>query len=96
MIFHINSLLNTEQKYICVTRPRRFGKTMAAKMLSAYYSKGCDTSQLFENLKVSKMAGFYDNLNNHNVIFIDMQLFTSTYEGNPIDIFFFYSKKYFE
>ena len=47
-----NEVINTEQKCICVTRPRRFGKTMAAKMLSAYYSKGCDSSQLFDDFNV--------------------------------------------
>ena len=92
MIYHINKLIGTEQKCICVTRPRRFGKTMAAKMLYSYYSKGCDSSKLFDGLKISKMEGYNDHLNNHNVIFIDMQLFTSIYNGNPIDIFSFIQK----
>lgn len=42
LIKYTNELMNTEQKYICVSRPRRFGKSMALKMLAAYYSRGCD------------------------------------------------------
>ena len=89
MIFHINKLINTEQNCLCVTRPRRFGKTMAVKMLSAYYSKGCDSSELFAGLKVSKMDGFYDHLNKHNVIYIDIQMFALTYNGKIENLFSF-------
>ena len=42
-----NSLLNTEGRHICISRPRRFGKSMTANMLSAYYSRGCDSKELF-------------------------------------------------
>lgn len=38
-----NSVVRTQQKYVCVSRPRRFGKSMAANMLTAYYSRGCDS-----------------------------------------------------
>ena len=41
LLAYTNKILGTEQKNICISRPRRFGKSMAAKMLSAYYSKGC-------------------------------------------------------
>lgn len=47
-----NSKLNTLEQNICVSRPRRFGKTMAANMLAAYYGKGYDSSKLFKNLKI--------------------------------------------
>ena len=43
LLSYVNSVLQTTQKYICVSRPRRFGKTMAANMLTAYYSRGCDS-----------------------------------------------------
>ena len=89
MIYHINNLINKEQNCLCVTRPRRFGKTMAVKMLSAYYSKGCDSSELFAGLKVSKMNGFYYHLNKHNVIYIDIQMFALTYNGKTENLFSF-------
>ena len=49
LIQYTNSVINTEQRFICVSRPRRFGKSMAANMLTAYYSKGCDSRELFGN-----------------------------------------------
>lgn len=52
LIEHTNKYMNTEQKYICVSRPRRFGKSMALKMLAAYYSRGCDSQELFEGRKI--------------------------------------------
>ena len=73
LIDYTNSVINTEQKCICVTRPRRFGKSMAAKMLSAYYSKGCDSKELFSNLKIAKTANFEKELNKHCVITFDVQ-----------------------
>ena len=77
LIREINKLIRTEQKYVCVSRPRRFGKSMAADMLLAYYSKGEDTSALFENLKISKEASYREHLNQYDVIKINMQAFLS-------------------
>lgn len=45
LILYTNKVLNTKQKNLCVSRPRRFGKSMAADMLVVYYSKGCDSIQ---------------------------------------------------
>ena len=56
MIKFTNSQLFGEHKNICVSRPRRFGKSMAANMLVAYYSKGCDSKELFENFKIADDA----------------------------------------
>ena len=53
LIKYTNSVINTEQRFICVSRPRRFGKSMAANMLTAYYSKGCDSRELFGEYKIS-------------------------------------------
>ncbi len=77
MIAEINKLIRTEQKYVCVSRPRRFGKSMAADMLLAYYSVGEDTSLLFENLKISKEPSYQEHLNQYDVIKINMQEFLS-------------------
>ena len=54
MIQQLNTLVNTEQMYVCVSRPRRFGKSMAAKMLCAYYGKGEDSRGLFEKSELSR------------------------------------------
>lgn len=77
LIAFTNKKLGTEQKNICVSRPRRFGKSMAAKMLAAYYSKGCDSASLFENCKISKAPSYQTHLNRYNVIFLNMQNFLS-------------------
>ena len=73
LIDFTNSVLNTEQGYICITRPRRFGKSMAAKMLAAYYSCGCDSKDLFSNLKIAKTPDFESELNKNCVIALDIQ-----------------------
>ena len=70
-----NKYLGTEQKYICVSRPRRFGKSMALKMLAAYYSCDCDSRGLFAGLKIERDPTFEENLNRYNVIFLNMQQF---------------------
>lgn len=67
-----NSVINTEQQYICVSRPRRFGKSMAANMLTAYYSMGCDSKELFLKFKIAKAESFEKHLNKYNVIHINM------------------------
>ena len=54
MIRYTNSVVSTSQKYISVSRPRRFGKTMAARMLCAYYGRGADSRTLFEERKIAK------------------------------------------
>ncbi|MBR5377066.1 MAG: AAA family ATPase [Lachnospiraceae bacterium] len=72
MIEVINRFIDVENKYICISRPRRFGKTIAGNMLSSYYSKGCDSRELFSDLKIAKTPGFEDKLNKYNVIKIDL------------------------
>ena len=72
LIEYANRVLRTPQKYICVSRPRRFGKSMAANMLTAYYSKGCDSRELFSPYKISESDSFEKHLNKYNVIHINM------------------------
>jgi hypothetical protein len=81
ILAHTNSLCGTKQKYVCFSRPRRFGKTMAAETLCAYYSKECDSRALFESLKIGKDPSFEKHLNKYNVIFLDMQTFLSQTHG---------------
>ena len=75
LISYTNHVLNTKQKHMCVSRPRRFGKSMAADMLVAYYSSGCDSGRLFEGRKAEREESFQTHLNCHNVIRIDVQRF---------------------
>ncbi|XCP83954.1 AAA family ATPase [Roseburia hominis] len=77
MISYINETLGTMQKLTCVSRPRRFGKSFAAKMLCAYYDKSCDSRELFEGLKISEEKSFEEHLNKYDVIYLDITWFTS-------------------
>ncbi len=70
-----NQVIDTEERFICVTRPRRFGKSVTVKMLNAYYSKGCDSKALFSDLKIASSPDFEKHLNQHDVIYLDMTEF---------------------
>jgi hypothetical protein len=78
----LNSNIKTPQKYICISRPRRFGKSVTANMLCAYYSKDTDSSFLFDNLKISHDGSYKTHLNQYNTIFINMQQFFSNADLN--------------
>ncbi len=79
-----NELLGTEQKYICVSRPRRFGKSMALRMLAAYYSRGCDSEELFQGFKIAGQETFREYLNQYDVIFLNMQQFLIRSRGQSV------------
>jgi len=81
LIPQINATLNTERRYSCVTRCRRFGKSMAAKMLCAYYDRSCDSRELFTGLKAEEDASFARHLNKYYVISLDMTDFTTRFRG---------------
>ena len=73
LLAYTNSVLFGEQKNICVSRPRRFGKSMAANMLSAYYSRGCDSREMFQNLRIAQAPDFEKHLNKYNVIHLNIR-----------------------
>ena len=75
LIEYTNSVLDTTNAYICNSRPRRFGKSYAANMLAAYYSKGAESEQMFSGLEISKNTDFKKHLNKYDVIHIDIQWF---------------------
>ena len=77
MIKFINNTLGTARKLTCVSRPRRFGKSFAAKMLCAYYDKSCNSRELFEGLNIAKEDSFEKYLNKYDVIYLDITLFIS-------------------
>lgn len=77
LIEYTNRVMNTQQGYVCVSRPRRFGKSMAANMLTAYYSRGCDSEELFSNYTISKSKDYSKYRNKYNTISLNMQEFLS-------------------
>jgi hypothetical protein len=84
LIAVVNATLNTEQMFSCVSRSRRFGKTMAAKMLLAYYDRSCDSRSLFSNLEIASHPSFEEHLNKYPVISIDMGFFVSRHKGKAV------------
>lgn len=83
LIAYTNRYIKTPQKYICISRPRRFGKSMAAYMLAAYYGKDCDSSELFATYKIAREESYQKHRNQYNVIMLNMVEFF--YGGNSVD-----------
>lgn len=90
LILFINSTIGTDRRLSCVSRARRFGKSMAAQMLYAYYDKSCDSRKLFEDLKVANPnnefnknpeTAFETHLNKYPTVYIDITDFTTRYHG---------------
>lgn len=73
LLEYTNRVIDTTAKFICNSRPRRFGKSITADMLNAYYSKGCDSEKIFSNLAISNSADFHKHLNKYDVIHLDIQ-----------------------
>ena len=72
LIDKINKLVNVKERFICITRPRRFGKTINAMMLECYYSKNADFKNIFDNLNISKFDSYEKHLNKHNVVYLQL------------------------
>lgn len=77
MIHYTNRVLGTKQKFICISRPRRFGKSITAEMLSAYYDCSVDSHPLFSTLKIAADPSFEQNINKYDVLFFNIQSFLS-------------------
>ena len=84
LIAVVNKTLFTRKKMSCVTRSRRFGKSMAAEMLCAYYDHSCDSRELFADLEIASHPQFEEHLNKYAVIYVDMTAFTSGAKGCEI------------
>ena len=80
----VNETLFTKRRFSCVTRSRRFGKSMAAEMLCAYYDKSCDSRELFKDLEIAADPGFEEHLNKYPVIFLDISDFITRFDGGTI------------
>lgn len=84
LIAIVNATLFTRQRFSCVTRSRRFGKTMAAEMLQAYYDHSCNSHSLFADLEIASHPSFEEHLNKYPVIYLDMTRFTSGNDGSNV------------
>jgi len=87
LIAVINGMLGTEFKFCCVSRARRFGKSMAAKMLMAYYDRSCDSRdsrELFQDLEIAGAPTFEEHLNKHPVIYLDFSAFATSFHKKGI------------
>ena len=87
LISYFNSCLDTTNRLLCVSRPRRFGKTSTIKMLAAYYNKELDSRNLFNDLLIAQDAGYERYINKYNTIFIDISEFivTAARDENVVD-----------
>ena len=77
----MSTKMNTDKRFIAVTRPRRFGKTVTAHMLLAYYSKEYEGHKIFDELEIANISNYTEHLNKYDVIYIDMNFISSLYEG---------------
>ena len=84
LISVVNKTLFTERRFSCVSRCRRFGKSMAAKMLYAYYDHSCDSRSLFADLAIASDPTFEQHLNKYPAIYLDMTDFVSRYNDDDI------------
>ena len=84
LLEYTTRVIDTKQAFICNSRPRRFGKSTTADMLSAYYSKGCDSEKLFSGLDINNKDDFHEYLNKYDVIHFDVQWFIT--ENNISEI----------
>lgn len=84
LISIVNETLFTERRYGCVTRCRRFGKSLAAKMLCAYYDQSCDSRSLFSNLAIANDPSFEKHLNRYPVLFMDISDFVTRFNDDDI------------
>ena len=84
LISVVNRTLFTENCFSCVSRCRRFGKSMAAKMLAAYYDRSCDSRSLFADLKIASDPSFEKHLNKYPVIYLDMTSFVTRFKSESI------------
>ena len=86
LISLMNERIGKDNSLVCISRPRRFGKTYAAKMLTAYYDRSCDSHELFEDKKIADSKDFEKYLNQFNVICLDITGFISSAKDSGISL----------
>ena len=80
----VNMSLNSERQFMCVSRARRFGKSMAARMLNAYYDHSCQSEALFQDLKIANSPTYQQHLNKYPVLYVDMTNFITRYRNSGV------------
>jgi hypothetical protein len=88
LLEYTNSVLETEQRWICSSRPRRFGKSIAAGMITAYYDRTCDSKELFSKYEISKTDDFEKYLNKYDVIQLDMAYICTQMKNSNLSVDF--------
>ena len=79
LIDKLNELVGSADQFVCITRPRRFGKSINAAMLASYYAKNLNTKDVFDKLNISKCDSYEKHLNKHNVIFMSFNTESNNY-----------------
>ena len=85
LLEYLNEVLGTPRNCIAVSHARRFGKSHAAGMIDAYYSLGCDSTELFKETKISTNADYKKYMNQYNVIHLDISTFWDSYKDNIVE-----------
>ena len=75
IIAYLNRWLNKSTRYVCVSRARRFGKTVAARTIRAYYDNSCDSRALFAPYEIARDPLYEEHINKYDVIGLDVQSF---------------------
>lgn len=86
LIDKINQTIGKTNKLTCISRPRRFGKSFAAKMLTAYYDCSCDSHELFDNKLIASTKDYSKHLNKYNVIYLEITSFISQAKREGISL----------
>ena len=81
----LNEKIDTEKSFMCISRPRRFGKSVAAKMIYAYYDRSCDSRELFKGLEITKSPDFEKHLNKYPTIYLDLNRDASNDQPSIVD-----------
>ena len=82
----VNQRIGGPNNLLCISRPRRFGKSYAAKMLCAYYDCSCDSHHLFAKRNIGKAKSYRTYLNQYNVIYLDITGFISAAKRQGIPL----------
>ena len=86
MIRLVNQTIGKKNKLTCISRPRRFGKSYAARMLTAYYDCSCDSHELFDDKEIAQDKNYEKYLNRYNVIYLEMTSFISSARRQGISL----------
>ena len=86
LLEYLNDVICTNSNCIAVSHARRFGKSHAAGMIDAYYSRGCDSSELFKDTEIAIKDTFKKHLNQYHVIHLDIASFWDSYKDNIVEM----------